>query len=109
MKRLILVILPLTIFLIWVITTGLKLVDPLFLSSPWSVLNSLYQGVKSGSLIHNLIATILRSLIGFVLAAVIGVPAGLLIGIVIRLLLGAVCGYNWACGCCWGQRNCSSR
>lgn len=80
MKRLILMILPLTIFLIWAITTGLKLVDPLFLPSPWLVINSLYHGFSSGNLINNLIATILRSLTGFVLAAVIGVPTGLLIG-----------------------------
>ena len=54
--------------------------DPLFLSSPWAIADSLYRNLLSGPLARDLLATVIRSLVGFGLAAVIGVPLGLLVG-----------------------------
>jgi NitT/TauT family transport system permease protein len=80
LKRLVVIALPLGILAIWSLASVTKLVDPLFLSSPWAIADSLYRNLLSGSLTRDLLATVIRSLVGFGLAAVIGVPLGLLVG-----------------------------
>lgn len=80
MRRLLLVALPLGILAIWSLASVSKLVDPLFLSPPWAIATSLYEGLFRGTLSRDLAATVGRSLLGFGLAGVIGVPLGLLVG-----------------------------
>jgi NitT/TauT family transport system permease protein len=60
--------------------TGFKYIDTVFLPTPWSVLNSIYNEFLFGQWWKDVLVTILRSLTGFTLAAIIGVPLGLLIG-----------------------------
>lgn len=72
--------LPLGILLLWSLASYAEMIDPLFLPSPWAVIESLVAGFLSGQFTSDLLATVLRSLAGFVLAAVIGIPLGLLIG-----------------------------
>ncbi len=88
MKRIIVVILPLSLLGIWSFLSGLRLIDVIFLPAPWSVANSLVTGLFSGGLGKHVAATVARSLAGFILASAIGVPLGLLVGR-IRLLASA--------------------
>jgi len=80
MRRLVKVILPVGLLVLWALLTGLRLVDPIFLPTPWTVAKSLFNGLVSGNLVLDMLVTIGRSLTGFGLAAVIGVPLGLLVG-----------------------------
>jgi NitT/TauT family transport system permease protein len=80
MKRLVGFWLPLGLVLIWSLISFARIVDPLFLPSPWAVAKSLCTGLAHGSLARDFLATVARSLAGFAAAAVVGVPLGLLIG-----------------------------
>jgi NitT/TauT family transport system permease protein len=80
MKRIIFLILPLLLLAVWLLLTGLRLVDAIFLPTPWSVIESMVKGFISGSLAKDMFVTIGRSLAGFLIAAAIGVPLGLLVG-----------------------------
>ncbi len=80
MRGLIVFLLPALLLLTWSILTGPGLVNPIFLPTPWSVADALFEGFYSGGLLSDLSATIWRSLIGFVCAALIGIPIGLLMG-----------------------------
>jgi NitT/TauT family transport system permease protein len=80
MKRIIFLILPLLLLVVWLLLTGLRLVDAIFLPTPWSVIESMAEGFISGSLAKDMFVTIGRSLAGFLIAAAIGVPLGLLVG-----------------------------
>lgn len=72
--------LPVGIILLWVVVSGTRAVDPLFVPPPWTVLKALLSGLISGQLVLDLITTALRSVTGFALSAFIGIPLGLLIG-----------------------------
>jgi len=80
MKRPVFLILPLGLLILWAFITALKVVDPLFLPTPWAVAESLFTGFLSGQWLRDIIITTFRSLSGFALAAIVGVPLGLLIG-----------------------------
>lgn len=80
MRRIIFLILPLFLLAVWSFLTAFKLVDAIFLPTPWSVISSMAKGLVAGSLAKHTIVTIARSLAGFFVAAAIGVPLGLLIG-----------------------------
>ena len=72
--------LPLFLLLLWCILSVSKLVDPLFLPTPWSVFVSMLKGLVSGGLAKDLLITSARSLTGFFFAVIIGVPLGLFVG-----------------------------
>jgi NitT/TauT family transport system permease protein len=72
--------LPLGIILAWSVVSFGKIVDPLFLPTPWAVARSLFAGLTQGSLGRDFVATVGRSLVGFTAAGILGVPFGLLIG-----------------------------
>jgi NitT/TauT family transport system permease protein len=80
MKRFTIVLLPVGILALWSVGSGIHLFDPLFLPPPWEVVTSLFSGLRSGALVQDLVATVLRSIAGFLLAAIVGVPTGLLMG-----------------------------
>ncbi|MBI2192045.1 MAG: ABC transporter permease [Planctomycetes bacterium] len=80
MKRLLVLILPMAILLVWSAVSAFGLVDPLFLPTPWAVGKALTTSLLSGQLARDLAATVLRALAGFALSGIIGVPLGLLIG-----------------------------
>jgi NitT/TauT family transport system permease protein len=80
MKRIVLLALPALLLAVWSLLTSLRLIDPIFLPAPWSVIASMATGMVSGILAKDVVVTVARSLAGFFLAAAIGVPLGLLVG-----------------------------
>jgi len=88
MRRIAFMILPMFLLAVWIALTGLRLVDAIFLPSPWAVAGSLLTGLISGDLFRDMLVTVARSLAGFLIAAVVGVPLGLLVGR-IKLLASA--------------------
>lgn len=71
-------VLPLLIFVSWVIACVSGAIPTILLPTPQSVLEAFWLAVKDGSLVHNILASALRSLSGFFLAAFFGVSLGLL-------------------------------
>ena len=65
---------------LWVLTTGLGLVRPLFLPSPLQVFNRLQGLWASGQLFIDLGISIYRILLGFMISTAIALPIGILIG-----------------------------
>ncbi|MBE0175431.1 taurine ABC transporter permease TauC [Klebsiella aerogenes] len=71
---------------IWWAVTALQLISPLFLPSPWQVLQKLLtiagpQGFMDATLWHHLAASLTRIAIALVLAAIVGVPVGIAMGL----------------------------
>ncbi|HDS2647777.1 taurine ABC transporter permease TauC [Klebsiella aerogenes] len=71
---------------IWWAVTALQLISPLFLPSPWQVLQKLLtiagpQGFMDATLWQHLAASLTRIAIALVLAAIVGVPVGIAIGL----------------------------
>lgn len=73
-------IVPIIILLVWQGVTSLKLIDPLFLPKPLTVVLTLFTGLFEGTLFYDLLVTIYRSLSGFMISCIVGIPSGLLIG-----------------------------
>jgi NitT/TauT family transport system permease protein len=80
MKRLVFLALPVLLVASWSILAGLKIVDSIFLPTPWGVSVRLVDGLTSGTLTKDMLVTVARSLAGFVIAGAIGIPLGLLVG-----------------------------
>ncbi len=70
----------LVVVLIWTVATSLKLVDPLFLPSPASVLAAGRSQAAQGLLWADLVASVGRVLGGFGLSAVVALPLGIAMG-----------------------------
>ncbi|AEG97373.1 taurine ABC transporter permease TauC [Klebsiella aerogenes] len=71
---------------IWWAVTALQLISPLFLPSPWQVLQKLLtiagpQGFMDATLWQHLVASLTRIAIALVLAAIVGVPVGIAMGL----------------------------
>lgn len=71
---------------IWWAVTALQLINPLFLPSPWQVLQKLLtiagpQGFMDATLWQHLAASLTRIAIALVLAAIVGVPVGIAMGL----------------------------
>lgn len=71
---------------IWWAVTALQLISPLFLPSPWQVLQKLLtiagpQGFMDATLWQHLAASLTRITIALVLAAIVGVPVGIAMGL----------------------------
>ncbi|MGR7320888.1 taurine ABC transporter permease TauC [Klebsiella aerogenes] len=71
---------------IWWAVTALQLISPLFLPSPWQVLQKLQtiagpQGFMDATLWQHLAASLTRIAIALVLAAIVGVPVGIAMGL----------------------------
>ncbi|HBR6852018.1 TPA: taurine ABC transporter permease TauC [Klebsiella aerogenes] len=71
---------------IWWAVTALQLISPLFLPSPWQVLQKLLtiagpQGFMDATLWQHLAASLTRIAIALVMAAIVGVPVGIAMGL----------------------------
>ncbi|HBY1516247.1 taurine ABC transporter permease TauC [Klebsiella aerogenes] len=71
---------------IWWAVTALQLISPLFLPSPWQVLQKLLtiagpQGFMDATLWQHLAASLTRIAIALILAAIVGVPVGIAMGL----------------------------
>ena len=71
---------------IWWAVTALQLISPLFLPSPWQVLQKLLtiagpQGFMDATLWQHLAASLTRIDIALILAAIVGVPVGIAMGL----------------------------
>ncbi|WP_234262199.1 taurine ABC transporter permease TauC [Klebsiella aerogenes] len=71
---------------IWWAVTAFQLISPLFLPSPWQVLQKLLtiagpQGFMDATLWQHLAASLTRIAIALVLAAIVGVPVGIAMGL----------------------------
>ena len=79
-NRLIPVIGPLALYLIWWAAIAAKWVKPVLLPPPDETLVYLWQSLSSGAINVDLIATLRRTGISFGLAALLGVPIGVALG-----------------------------
>ena len=74
------VVAPLILLLIvWMAVTGPRLVDPIVLPSPWSVLRSL-GGMLRERIVIDVALTLARVLGALAIACAVGIPLGLLLG-----------------------------
>ena len=71
---------PLVLFIIWDFVVRFKLIPPILLPSPWTTLSTLFVGMAGGSLSGDFAYTLIRTLEAFLIAAVVGVPVGVLLG-----------------------------
>ena len=77
---------PVGFLLAWGVVSGFRLVDPLFLPSPWSVANRLISLFFSGGDIYSpLWRSVRRMFFGFAIGVTTGVPSGIILGSSIRL------------------------
>ena len=71
---------PLVLFIIWDLVVRFKLIPPILLPSPWTTLSTLFVGMAGGSLSGDFAYTLIRTLEAFLITAVVGVPVGVLLG-----------------------------
>ncbi len=71
---------PLALFLVWDLTVRLQLVSPVLLPTPGAALAALAKGMAGGPLLGDFLASLNRTLQAFLIAGVIGVPLGVLLG-----------------------------
>jgi ABC-type nitrate/sulfonate/bicarbonate transport system permease component len=79
-SRLLPLIGPLALFLVWDLTVRLQLVSPVLLPTPDAALAALAKGMAGGPLLTDFLASLNRTLQAFLIAGVIGVPLGVLLG-----------------------------
>ncbi|WP_406534890.1 ABC transporter permease [Methanobrevibacter sp.] len=80
-KKLISLILPIVIIIIWyLITEGLHIVNPYILPGPIEVCTSAWNLILSGKLLKNTIDSLFKVFGGLILAAVVAIPLGVLLG-----------------------------
>ena len=79
-KKIHYVIIPLIILVVWAVLSNLKLISPLFLSTPQAVFIEIINLFSSGVILPDIALTLYRTLLGFVIACLIGIPIGLLMG-----------------------------
>jgi len=68
------------LILVWTLAHAAQVIDPLLLPSPYETFAALWNGLRAGSLGHDLWMTVQRTLLAFALSAVIAVPLGILLG-----------------------------
>lgn len=65
---------------LWQINSAVRLVDPLFVSTPWQVLQAGIAVIRSGAFFRNWSASLIEFLVGTTLAVIFGVLLGCAIG-----------------------------
>lgn len=70
----------LALFGIWWLIAISGLVNPVLLPTPFATLSALIQGMFTGVMVPDFLATVLRTFSAFLLAAVVGVPVGVALG-----------------------------
>jgi NitT/TauT family transport system permease protein len=76
---------PLALFALWSAVTGLGVVRPIFLPSPWQVLSTLEYLLADGPLWRDAGATLYRTGLAFLIAGLAGVAVGVPLGVWTRL------------------------
>ena len=83
-KKLLILVSPIAILVLWQIASLLNIVNPLFLPTPYETalkLVELLASAEAGVTIWpDIFATLYRMLVSFALAAIIGIPLGLVMG-----------------------------
>ncbi|ERK08770.1 MAG: ABC transporter permease [Pantoea sp.] len=79
-RRLLPLIGPLLLFLLWQTAVSAKWLNPVLLPSPGETLGYLFSALADGSMNQDIGDTLYRTLMAFVVAAVIGVPLGVMLG-----------------------------
>ncbi len=69
-----------TFLIIWELLVQLNVINAVFLPSPSSILDALFEMIKSGELWGNLWASLYRIALGFSLGSLLGIAFGLLLG-----------------------------
>ncbi len=67
---------------IWWIITGLGFVSRAYLPSPPAVSSALLDGLRDGSLLDNMSASIVRLVVGYAIASILGIVVGVLMGLI---------------------------
>lgn len=71
---------PLALFVVWDLVVRLQLVSPVLLPTPSAAIAALARGMAGGPLLADFLASLNRTLQAFAIAGVIGVPLGVLLG-----------------------------
>jgi NitT/TauT family transport system permease protein len=79
-SRLLPVVGPLLLFVVWDIAVRSGFIKPILLPTPWDTLTTLFTGLTGGPLLTDFLVTVKRTLEAFLIAAVVGVPLGVLLG-----------------------------
>lgn len=80
LQKLLPVIGPLVLFIIWDLVVRAGVIKPILLPPPAATLETLLQGLAGGPLLADFAVTVSRTLQAFLIAAVLGVPLGVLLG-----------------------------
>src|SRR6266849_3643766 len=78
--RLLPVLGPVALFVLWDVVVRMRWVSPVLLPSPAAALGALVTGMAGGPLLKDFLYTVLRTLEAFAIAAALGVPLGILLG-----------------------------
>ncbi|HET7793772.1 MAG TPA: ABC transporter permease [Rhizobacter sp.] len=78
--RLLPVVGPLVLFIVWDIVVRAGLIKPILLPPPLATLETLISGLLGGALLTDFAVTVWRTVQAFLIAAVVGVPLGVLLG-----------------------------
>ena len=79
-ERLLPILGPLALFLVWDLVVRFGLVKPILLPSPANTLITLLQGFSNGTLLLDFGVTVMRTVQAFLIAACIGMPLGIVLG-----------------------------
>lgn len=71
---------PLAMLLIWYLISIFKLAPPLLVPSPNDALTRLYELLITGDLLPDIASSLWRWFVGFLIGCVVGIPVGMLIG-----------------------------
>lgn len=75
-------LIPVSLFLFWIVVTSLEWISAILLPSPITVAQALFMGVSDGSLVTALYHSLYRALLGLFIGGVIGVIIGLVLGLI---------------------------
>jgi NitT/TauT family transport system permease protein len=78
--RLLPVLGPLLLFVVWDLVVRFGLVKAILLPTPWDTLGALVTGLAGGPLLTDFAVTVKRTLQAFAISAAVGVPLGVLLG-----------------------------
>ncbi|CAB3913914.1 Putative aliphatic sulfonates transport permease protein SsuC [Achromobacter animicus] len=79
-SRLLPLIGPLALFVVWDLVVRLQLVSPVLLPTPSATIVALVKGMAGGPLLADFLSSLNRTVQAFLMAGVIGVPLGVLLG-----------------------------
>ena len=68
------------LILAWYAAILARLVDPVLLPSPVEAMRALWEGMTSGTLLHDFLRTVERTIIATLLAMIVAIPVGIVLG-----------------------------